>query len=493
VTNLGRLPQRADDQNPVSGHQRRRPPPRALSWLSDLLGNLFPQARVRALEWARSRPLLAVAVQVAAVGVGAIVLLGRIPGTPAWDGIYAEDLGIFLRNALQHPWQLLIPYAGYMQLVPQTLGQIASMLPLPDAAAFFAITGALIASACALFIFHASTGHIQSPVLRALLAVAVVLLPVAPLEIADSGVNTPWYLMMALFWAILWRPRTRTAMVLVALLAFLTVTSNTLAVVFAPLLLLRIIALPRWREHAVTIGFTLGALAQAPYVLGFVHGNVKRAAKLGAPGLSLSFYGHRVVLPSVGWHLSWFLRDHLGVDTATALVALLLIIVFGWALITQPTPARLFVVTAIVTGFVFSMVATTVSYWVAGNPPLPGEEAGSRYTDLPILLFQAAAIVAVDWWLRGLRRRGSHARSTAAGQGAQISMRMVAAVSALAVVFAVGWISDYRYFGNRSHVYVWSTTSAQWLKACQESTTGTIHVKLGGGTSGDIPCANINR
>jgi hypothetical protein len=491
VTNLGRLPQHADDQNSTSRPQRQRPTPRALSSLSDALGDLFPRPQVRALEWARSRPVLAVAVQVAAVVVGAIVLLGRIPGTPAWDGIYAEDLGIFLRNALQHPWQLLIPYAGYMQLVPQTLGQIAALLPLQDAAAFYAITGALIASACALFIFHASAGHIQSPVLRALLALAVVLLPVAPLEIVDSGVNTPWYLMMALFWAILWRPRTRAGMALVAAIAFLTVTSNTLAVVFAPLLLLRIIALPRWREHAVTIGFTLGALAQAPYVLGFVHGAATRVSKLGKPGLSLSFYAHRVVLPTVGWHLSWFLRDHLGLNTATVIVAILLIIVFGWALITRPWPARLFVATALVTGFVFSMVATTVSYWVAGKPNSLGQEAGSRYTNLPILLFQAAAIVAVDWWLRGRPPRGSHARDTG-GRGAQVGMRAVAAVGALTVVLAIGWVSDYRYFGNRSNVQVWPTTSAEWLKACQESTTGFIHVNLGGGTSGNIPCANIN-
>jgi hypothetical protein len=490
VTNLG-LPRRADDQNSTSRQQRQRPAPRALSSLSDQLGDLFPQPRVRALEWARSRPLLAAAVQIAAVAVGAIVLLGRIPGTPAWDGIYAEDLGIFLRNALQHPWQLLIPYAGYMQLVPQTLGQIAALLPLQDAAAFFAVAGALIASACALFIFHASTGHIQSPVLRALLALAVVLLPVAPLEIADSGVNTPWYLMMALFWAILWRPSTRTGMALAALIAFLTVTSNTLAVVFAPLLLLRIIALPRWREHAVTIGFALGALCQAPYVLGFVHGNVQRGNKLGAPGLSLSFYAHRVVLPSVGWHLSWFLRDHLGVNTATALVAILLIVVFGWALITQPRSARLFVVTAIVFGFVYSMVATTVTYWVAGAPNSPGGEEGSRYTNLPILLFQTAAIVAVDWWLR-LRPRGSHARD-AAVSGSRLGLRSAAAVGALSVVLAVGWVSDYRYFGNRSHVQVWPTTSAAWLKACQASPTGSIHVNLGGGTSGNIPCANIRK
>ncbi len=89
MTNLGRLPQRADDQNSTSRQQRQRPALRALSSLSDVLGDLFPRPRVRALEWARSRPVLAVAVQVAAVAAGAVVLLGRIPGTAAWNGIYA--------------------------------------------------------------------------------------------------------------------------------------------------------------------------------------------------------------------------------------------------------------------------------------------------------------------------------------------------------------------------------------------------------------------
>jgi len=140
---------------------------------------------------------------------------------------------------------------------------------------------------------------------------------------------------------------------------------------------------------------------------------------------------------------------------------------------------------------VFSIVATTVSYWVAGTPNSLGAEAGSRYTNLPILLFQAAAIVAVDWWLRGRPPRGSHARDTG-GRGARVGTRAVAAVGALTVVLAIGWVSDYRYFGNRSHVQVWPTTSAEWLKSCQESTTGFIHVNLGGGTSGNIPCANIN-
>lgn len=450
------------------------------------LEDLFPQPRQRASKWTSLHLLLAVA----SLGVGVILMLERIPGTPAWDGIYGEDLRVFLPNALQHPWQLLIPYAGYMQLVSQSLGQVASMLPLQDAAAFFAIAGALIASACALFIFHASAGHIHSPVLRTLLALAVVLLPVAPLEILDSGVDSPWYLMMALFWAILWRPRTRAGLVLAAVLAFVTVASNALAAVFAPLLLLRIIALPRWREHAVTVGFTLGVLAQAPYVSGLVGGAAKivKIHRISQPGQSAAFYGHRVVLPAVGWHLSWALRDAVGLNLATLLVGGVLAVVFGWALITRPRPARLFVLTALITGFVFTMVAATVRWRVAIYPNSPIAEPGSRYTCPPIFLLEAAAIVTVDSWLRGARLQGSPAR------GARAGVRL-AAVAALTAILAVGWISDYRFPSGRSNdVTVWSTTAGSWLTACRANPAGTLRLRMGTGHHDDrnIPCANVH-
>jgi hypothetical protein len=154
---------------------------------------------------------MSVLLLAAAVLLGVLVMMVRVAATPvpAWDSIYAEDLSIFLVQALQHPWHLLVPAAGYLQLVPRLIAQFVVYLPLRDAAAAFAISGALVTTGCALFIFHASAGHVRSAVLRVVLALAVVLLPVAPLEIADSGVNSPWYLLFALFWAVLWRPGTR--------------------------------------------------------------------------------------------------------------------------------------------------------------------------------------------------------------------------------------------------------------------------------------------
>ena len=161
-----------------------------------LLPELFPEPpprRAAADSGGSWRALLSVIALVA----GAVTLLLRIAGRSPLTTIWAEDRTVFLVQALASPWHLFASYAGYLQLLPRLIAQFVSFLPLPDASAAFAITGAVIAAAVALFVFHASAGHVRSRWLRGLLAAAVLLLPVAPLEIADSGVNTPWYPLFA--------------------------------------------------------------------------------------------------------------------------------------------------------------------------------------------------------------------------------------------------------------------------------------------------------
>ncbi len=176
-----------------------------------VLGNLFPESAQTAPRTPAGR-LLWVAAQIVAVGLGTVLLLLRIPGLPSWDTIYGEDYWEFFAQAIQQPWHLFIAYNGYEQFVPRVLALIATYLPLAQVSKFLAVSGAVIACGCGLFIFYASSGYVRSAALRALLGTAVVLLPIAPMEIADSGVNTPWYLLLAVFWALLWRPRTRTGM-----------------------------------------------------------------------------------------------------------------------------------------------------------------------------------------------------------------------------------------------------------------------------------------
>ena len=422
---------------------------------------------------------LSVLLLAAAIPLGVLVMLVRVAGgaVPAWDRIYGEDLGVFLVQALQHPWPLLVPYAGYLQLVPRLIAQFAVYLPLRDAAAAFAVVGALVTTGCALFIFHASAGHVRSGVLRLVLASAVVLLPVAQLEIADSGVNSPWYLLFALFWAVLWRPGTRAGMAGAAAVGFLTAASTTMSVIFAPLLLARVIALPRLREHAVTVGWAAGCLLQVPYVVANLGSAQSRAAHPASPGPVLAFYGHGVVLPALGWHLAWRLQAVAGRNGATLIIGTILAAVFGWALLTQRGQVRVFVVAALITGFGCTAFGATLKPGVTTTTATANSESGSRYTTLPIFLIETAAVVAVGSFIC----HGQH------------RLRTVAAVTALAGVLSVGWVTDFRYQGWRGSTINWPPMATAWLDACQRTPDGVIREPTAPWVRPAIPCASLRR
>jgi hypothetical protein len=459
-----------------------------------LLPELFPQPPER--ETATSA-VIAVRVSLSAITLfaGAVVLLLRISGRSPLTTIWAEDRTVFLEQALASPRNLFASYAGYLQLLPRLIAEFVSFLPLPYASAAFAISGAVIASAVALFVFHASAGHIRSPWLRGLAAAAVLLLPVAPLEIADSGVNTPWYLLFALFWAALWRPRGRGGLVLAAVIAFLAGASTPLALALAPLLIVRVAALRRVREHAVTAGLVAGLLLQVPVIYA-AHNS--RVDKLSSPGGVLRFVAHDVVLPALGWHLDWWLQSAVGRDGATVLVGCLLVAVFAAIALTQPARVRLVAAAALGCGFLLAAAAAALSQWVTTDSIHYHVEPGSRYTTLPIFLMQAAVIVAVDNVVRRARER-SRPDDQAAGIGVTPGTSWVrargaaAAVAALVVVLSFGWVTDFRSGNGRAGGTPWAPIAARWLADCQRNPDGAIRAASADASMVVIPCARLRR
>jgi hypothetical protein len=459
-----------------------------------LLPELFPEPpQPQAASFGRAA--LRALVSVIALAAGAVVLLLRIGGPSPLTTIWAEDRTVFLVGALAGPRHLFAPYAGYLQLLPRLIAQFVSLLPLPDAAAAFAISGALIAAAVALFVFHASAGHIRSAWLRGLLAAAVLLLPVAPLEIADSGVNTPWYLLFALFWAALWRPRTCGGMALAALIAFLAGASTPLALALAPLLIVRIAALRQLREHAVTAGLAAGLLIQLP-VIHAAHNS--RTGQHASPRGVLSFVAHDVVLPALGWHLDWWLQATLGRNSATLLVGCALAAVFGAIALTAPARVRLVAAAALGCGFLLAAAAATLSRWVIVNPVSFRFEPGSRYTTLPIFLMEAAVIVAVDNVISRARERARPDEQAAAFEesawtGWARARGATAAAAALVVALSFGWVTDFRSDNGRSGATLWAPVAAGWLAYCQRHPDGAIRMPPVDQASVVIPCANLRR
>jgi hypothetical protein len=459
-----------------------------------LLPALFPEPPQRQAA-SSARVALRALVSVIALAAGAVVLLLRIGGPSPVATIWAEDRTVFLVGALAGPRHLFAPYAGYLQLLPRLIAQLVAFLPLPDAAAAFAITGAVIAAAVALFVFHASAGHIRSAWLRGLLAAAVLLLPVAPLEIADSGVNTPWYLLFALFWAALWRPRTPGGMALAGAVAFLAGASTPLALALAPLLIVRVAALPQIREHAVTAGLAAGLLLQLP-VIHAAHNS--RTGQHASPRGVLSFVAHDVVLPALGWHLDWWLQAAVGRNGATVLVGCVLAAVFGAIAMTASARVRLVAAAALGSGFLLAAAAATLSRWVTVDPAYFHFEPGSRYTTLPIFLMEAAVIVAVDDVIRRARERGRPDDQAAAfwgsaWTGSARARGATAAAAALVVGLSFGWVTDFRSDNGRSGGTPWAPVAAGWLAHCQRHPDGAVKAPPVDQTSVVIPCAKLRR
>jgi hypothetical protein len=230
------------------------------------------------------------------------------------------------------------------------------------------VAGALAASCTAVFVFHASSGHIRRPELRLMLAASVLLLPTALLSIASSGVDSPWYLLFAAFWALLWRPRSRAGMAAAALFCFAAASSNVLAALYLPLAAARVIALPRAREQAATLGWLAGGLVQLPAVL-----TISRHTQATTFARALAFYGREVILAAVaGYHGALLLRAGFGLAGATAIAACVAAALAAWALVRGEPRVRVLVVTGLALGLILTLVPVLATGWVANIPLPPG-------------------------------------------------------------------------------------------------------------------------
>jgi hypothetical protein len=240
-------------------------------------------------------------------------------------------------------------------------------------------------------------------------------------------------------------------------MAFAAAASSSLALLYAPLFAARAVVVPRrLREHAATAGWAAGCLLQAAVI---VTSHLSRLRPRD-PVNAVLFYGHEVLLPALGWHLSWDLRRLVGLTGATLIAGGLIAVVLAAVVVTQDRRCRVFVVTAVATGLVFTAVTAAIAWGGPGQPVTVRVEHGARYATVPILLLDAALIAAADacarrWWPRP---------------------RAIAAVAALIVVLGAGWATDFRYpvrhFAGPASA--WAPKADRWLRHCQHHPAGTI-------------------
>ena len=410
---------------------------------------------------------------------GAAVALLRVAGVPSWDSGYSDDVHIFLLDAYAHPWHLLMPYGGYEELLPRLLIQLISYLPLVYTAKALAVTGALVDSLCALFIYHATKDLIASRWLRAAAAAALLLQPLVVLEQLDNVVNTPWLLMIACFVALFWRPKSWAGVVASGLVAFTAASGEFLLVTFAPVVLLRLFWAPRrWRDQLVSICWAAGLAVQVPVYLMAKAEHLQRKPDHHGLGYVMSGYVVRDLQRVPGMVFAYNLNRVVGIPAACTIIIVLLVAGLAWALVTGTRRSRVFIVSALVMGFIESAVTSVLSNYA------------NRYDFVPIILLTLAALVAMDTYWQ--RREAAAADPGAAPATRARRTRARIAVAVLACFLVAMWGTSYRHTRGFTQDK-WQVLVQQWQAECHYSTKGTLYFPAPIDTTQaeTVPCAKI--
>lgn len=326
------------------------------------------------------------------------------------DSIWAEDAGTWLSDAITRGFfdALTTTWNGYLQTSSRLVAEPVALLPVAWFAPVMAICGAAIVTGCAFLVWRASAGHIESPRLRAALASMVVLLPVVGVESLDNVTNSIWFLLFASFWILLWRPTTLVRATAAACFIFVAALSNAAIVLFAPLWLLRLIAIRDRRDAIIVTGFAVGTALQLAFSWnapaqgeGGTHLNPIVAA-LSSPHWDWSLvpaYAQRIIGGALaGQRINGFLWVHLGTALEVAMGAALL--AFAAFSLFGASRTRVLVPTTVAASLALFLAIGYRRWFPFGMgfawPHGSSNETSSHYLVTPTLLLLSALFVQLD-------------------------------------------------------------------------------------------------
>jgi hypothetical protein len=426
--------------------------------------------------------------------VSAVALL-RQSGVPATGTVWAEDGKVFYAQALRMSFgrTLITTYDGYAQLVPRLLVQVARWAPPGRAAEIFALAGAISLAMTACLVFHMSKGHIAPPLVRGLLAAAMVLLPVAVSELLDNMLNVPWWLFFAAFWALLWRPQTVPGQAAAGAVCFLAIASEPLVALFVPLAVARALVLRPGREHTATAGLVLGLVYQG---VARSSGRAKPFAPAPLHGIGQDFAERAGLTLLGGLRGSDWLISH-DTTVAVAVGALIVGAVVVAGLTTRSVGARAFTVAAAAS----AVVSFVVPVWLRGlSAELNIASVGlaSRYEAVPLLLLISVVLVRAGHLCGPGTLAAAHLAPGPSPGQRWAARKAVAVPVACAVLFLPAWVLDFRDTNLRSDGPTWQSQLALAVAHCHArpagpagpAPTGTVRIDPAGWTA-VLPCRAI--
>jgi hypothetical protein len=436
----------------------RYPRPTRLAEIAKWLrSGVFLPSAARPLGWRQ------VVGGVVFVVIGTVSSLARTSGPGALNTIWIEDASDFLQDALHQSvtTTLTTQMNGYYDVVPRAITAIAMAFPLSWVPGIMSACAAAQYAVCALVAYIASGPHLRSRWLRLLIAAPACVVPLAYTQANNDLATVQFVALYGIFWVLLWRPVTRAGQLTAPIIMLGVTLSSILPVVFAPLVVARLIADRSKVAIAVAACWAGGLAAQWSiqlrgmsnrragmftnplWALGnYVTRVVPRALfgerALGGPGTNGEGHPLPLAVPNLAVHnaLVW---------GAWAIVVAAIVI--GLARLTAPDwPLALAALLFSVLVFLGEMV---------DNLPI----VQPRYVIAPALLLYAAMVAM-------LRPRGT-------ADGAW-SPAVVAwgPVTAFALVLALACGFNYRVTNNRSQSPPWTAVVAAATRTCMKPTMG---------------------
>lgn len=231
--------------------------------MSRLVRALYPEVPRRPVTLKRA---LAAAVVVVA---GMAASLSRTGGAGALNSTWIEDSKQFLTSALLDPLPqpVLTPFSGYLHVGPRLLTEIAVLFPVRWAAPVQTLLAVGMLAVFAAVAYLGSGAFFSRAWQRLLLAAPVMMLPVGHTQSDNDVATLQFPSLYAMFWLLMWRPRSRVAQVGAVLLAAYVTSSTILALVLLPLLVFRLFTVRDWTTRAIALGYASGAGLQVFYQL----------------------------------------------------------------------------------------------------------------------------------------------------------------------------------------------------------------------------------
>jgi len=332
---------------------------------------------------------------------GAVTVLSvvRQTGTPAWQSLWAEDGAEFLLRAINEGASSLTKsYSGYGLLLPRLIALLAAALHLGWAPWILSIGAALVAGLLSAFAFVASRAYLRSTALSYAAALALGLSPVAQIESMNCTANVQWYLMPALFWALLWCPTIRTGRIVASLLGLFAFGSAPLAVLMVPILVLRVIV----RGRRGLDLFLIGSLLGLAYQLALTATAPPRQGGTLQPRALAETWGVRALLEFIGTHPARSLARDIGWLSALLVLGAVVVAIIGAAFARDPQWPGTAVFVLLCFGLSTLQIAVA---FTRGFPVLPAHLfdwdqldfiPGSRYSVLPLYLLALVVLICVD-------------------------------------------------------------------------------------------------